>query len=156
MADKSKEIKIVRIAGTDIHGTKKLIQGLIQIKGVSFMFANAVAQVLGLDKSKRFGDLTDEEINKINDVLENTEKYNIPSWLLNRRKDWETGVDKHLIGSDVPLAVKMDIKRLQEIKSRRGMRHALGLKVRGQRLKSNARRGKTVGVKRRKGAKKGR
>ena len=150
----SGELKIIRIAGTDIYGDKKVLQGLIRIKGISHMFANAISKILELDPSKKFEDLTDAEVKKLNDILENASKYDIPHWMLNRRKDFETGQDSHLVSVDVDLTKKMDIRRLQEVRNRRGIRHSLGLKVRGQRLASNARKGKSVGVKKKKAPKK--
>ncbi len=137
---------VIRIAGTDIDGTKRLMYGLLRIKGVGFMFANAVARAAGLDPYMRCGYLTDEEIKKIEDVLANPAEYGIPGWLFNRRKDLKTGKDLHLIGTDVTLAQKEDIKRLKRIKCWRGIRHALGLKVRGQKTRTTGRKGLTVGV----------
>jgi len=72
--------------------------------------------------------------------------------LFNRRRDFDTGEDLHLIASDLKLRKEFDIKNLKEIKSYRGMRHAFGLPVRGQRTKGHFRKGAAVGV-RRKGLK---
>ncbi|MCX8146962.1 MAG: 30S ribosomal protein S13, partial [Candidatus Woesearchaeota archaeon] len=87
---------IIRIANTDLDGNKKIINELRKIKGVSFMFANALCNVANIDKAKKTGYLSDEEIDKFNDIIKNPIKYNIPPWMLNRRKDYETGEDKHL------------------------------------------------------------
>jgi small subunit ribosomal protein S13 len=77
-------------------------------------------------------------------------KYGSPRWMLNRRNDYETGDDRHLLTGDIGFVRDNDIKRLKMIKSRRGMRHMFGLPVRGQRTKSNFRKnkGKVLGVKR--------
>ncbi|RLG17601.1 30S ribosomal protein S13 [Nanoarchaeota archaeon] len=149
---------IVRIAGTDLDGSKPVYIALKGIKGVSFMFSNAVAKALNIDRRKRLGELSEKEIQKIEEALSNPIKYGIPPFLLNRRKDYATGEDKHLVSSDLELTQDMDIKRLQKIKSYRGIRHALHLPVRGQRTKSGytrppfrkQRRQMVVGVKRRK------
>ena len=61
-------------------------------------------------------------------------------------KDPETGKDVHLTGSDLDLSVKRDIDLMKEIRSWKGERHARGLKVRGQRTKTTARRGRSIGV----------
>ena len=70
-------------------------------------------------------------------------------FLLNRRKDFESGLDKHLSSTDLELQRDFDIKRLKKIKSYRGIRHAAGQPVRGQRTKAHFRknRGKSVGIK---------
>jgi len=68
---------------------------------------------------------------------------------LNRRRDLKTGKDLHLHGSDLVLTIKEDIEREKKIKSWRGVRHSLGLKVRGQRTKTTGRKHAAVGVLRR-------
>jgi len=138
----------VRIAGTDIPGELALAWGLAKIKGVGYNFAMAICRVLGLDPKMKTGFLTDEEIAKIEDVIKNPLNYGIPNWMLNRRKDYETGQDLHLVGSDLIFYVRKDIEREIRIRSWRGIRHALGYKVRGQRTHTTGRLGPTVGVKR--------
>jgi len=96
------------------------------------------------------GYLTDEEVKKIEEVLNDPAKFGIPSWMFNRRKDYYTGEDKHIIESDLTIARQEDINRLKKIRCYRGIRHELGLPCRGQRTKSTFRRGSTVGVSRRK------
>ena len=66
--------------------------------------------------------------------------------MLNRRKDRETGEDRHVVTSDLKFENEFDIKNLKKIKVYRGVRHSLGLPVRGQRTKAHFRHGKTVGV----------
>lgn len=152
----SKEFKqIVRIGGADIAGAKPLYHALRRIKGISYSFSNALCSVLSLDKRKRIGDLSDSDLKRVEDVLNNPSKYSIPAWLFNRRKDYDEGSDKHLISTDVKLRKEFDIKRLKMIKAYRGMRHAAGLPVRGQRTRAHFRKGSTVGVRRKPGVKKG-
>ncbi len=140
---------IVRIAGTDISGELSLPWGLSKIKGVGYNFAMAICRVLGLDPRMKIGFLNDAEVEKIEDVLRNPAKYGIPVWMFNRRKDYETGRDMHLVGSDLIFYARQDIEREIRIRSWRGIRHALGYKVRGQRTHTTGRLGPTVGVKRR-------
>ncbi len=152
----SKEFKqIVRIGGADIAGTKQVFHALRKIKGVSYSFSNAICVSLNIDKRRRIGDLSDAELKNVEDAINNPLKYNIPSWMLNRRKDFDDGSDKHLISTDVKLRRDFDIKRLKTIRSYRGMRHALGQPVRGQKTRSHFRTGGTVGVKKKPGMKKG-
>lgn len=140
--------QIVRIINADIMGDVGIYSALRRVSGLSYSFANAVCVVLNFDKARKVGDLSDEEVTKIEDVIKNPLKYKIPNFILNRRKDYDTGEDKHLVSSDLKLIGGFDIKRLKKIKSYKGMRHAVGLPVRGQRTKGHFRHGKTVGVKR--------
>lgn len=138
--------KLVRIVSEDIEGNMGVYAGLTKIKGVSWAVANAACIILGIDKNKKIGSLTPEEIKKISEFIKNPK---IPSYLLNRRKDFETGEDRHLSGSDLDLQREFDIKRLKKIKSYRGIRHAAGLPTRGQRTKGHFRknRAKAAGIK---------
>ena len=140
---------IVRIAGTDIPGDLKVPYGLALIKGVGVNLALTLCRLLGIDPNKRIGFLTDTEVEKIESALSNPLAVGVPAWMLNRRKDYETGKDLHLIGADLIYYVRRDIEREKRIKSWRGIRHALGLKVRGQRTATTGRLGMTIGVKRR-------
>lgn len=146
MTEKTPGFKqIVRIAETDVPGGRSMLMALKQIKGVGFSVANAVCNALNIDKEKKIGDMTDPEIREAEKLVKNPDK--LPKWMYNRRKDIETGEDKHLIGTGLKLSKDFDIKRLKKIKSYKGMRHTAGLPVRGQRTKGHFRRGKTVGVK---------
>ena len=137
---------IVRVTDTDIDGSLKVGYALTKIKGVSISLANAVLKKAGINPEIRLGLLSEEQVKKIEDVLLNPARYGTPSWLLNRRKDLETGKDLHLLSSDLVLRTKMDIDLMKKIKSWKGYRHAYGLKVRGQRTRTTGRTGKTVGV----------
>jgi len=138
---------ILRITGTDMQGTLKTVYALTEIKGISLSLSNAILKKAGVNPDVRVGLLTEAEIAKIEEIVANPAKYNIPNWLLNRRKDAETGKDTHIISADLVLKTKMDIDHAKEIRSWRGYRHAYGLKVRGQRTKTTGRAGKALGVK---------
>jgi len=140
---------IVRLAGKDLDGTRKVAYALTQIKGINIRLADAIVKKVEVPPDKRLGFLSEAEIRRIEDAILNINNYNIPSWLLNRRKDLESGKDIHLITSDLDLKMKEDIEREQAIKSWRGYRHSYGLKVRGQRTRTTGRKGRSVGVKKR-------
>ena len=74
----------------------------------------------------------------------------VPYWMVNRAADIETGNDIHLTGQEIKLTLEEDINRLRTMKCYRGVRHASGNKVRGQRGRSNGRGGLTLGVSRKK------
>jgi len=141
--DKRYDERIIRILSEDIEGKKTVYVGLTQIKGVSWSFSNAVCKILGIDKKRKIGSLTDEEIKKISEFIKNP---SLPEYILNRRKDFSTGQNLHLVGSDLELRKEFDIKRLKKIKSYRGIRHSAGLPVRGQRTKSNFRKNRRKGA----------
>ncbi len=135
--------KVVRILSEDIEGNSRLNSGLTKIKGVSWTISNAACKKLGLDKNRRIGSLSAEEIKKISDFLKNAE---LPNFLFNRNSDFETGKNLHKIGTDLELQTEFDIKRLKKIKSYRGIRHGAGLPLRGQRTKSNFRKNRRKGA----------
>jgi len=137
---------IVRMAGTNLEGSDKLGYGLAKIKGVSINLAEAVIKVAELDPSMRVGNLNEKELTRIEEVLRDPSKHGIPPWLLNYRKESQTGNSLHLIGSDLMFRVKSDIDFMKKLKTWKGVRHSLGLKVRGQRTKTTARKGRVVGV----------
>jgi len=136
---------ILRIANTDLNGEKPIVMALQKIKGVSHMYASAMCYVCGIDKRKKAGDLTEAEEKRLNDMIRTPRQAGIPEWMLNRRNDPEVGEDVHLIGSDIAYVRENDIKRMKKVKSNKGMRHAAGLPVRGQRTKSNFRKNKKKG-----------
>jgi small subunit ribosomal protein S13 len=140
------EDKLVRILAKDIEGKLKIYVGLTKIKGISWAFSNTICKKLNLDKNRKIGSLSKEEIDKINDFVKNP---NVSSYLLNRRNDFETGKDKQLVGNDLEMQKDADVSRLKKIKSYRGQRHSLGLPMRGQRTRSHFRRNKkkSVGIK---------
>ncbi|MCX6706617.1 MAG: 30S ribosomal protein S13 [Candidatus Woesearchaeota archaeon] len=141
---------ILRVANTDLDGNKPILSAMKKIKGVSFMFANMVCKIAKIDEKKKVGYLSDEDAKVLDDIIRNPLKYNAPVWMLNRRKDYETGEDKHINTGDIDFYKGTDIKRLKVIKSYKGVRHSEGQPVRGQRTKSNFRKnkGKVMGVKR--------
>jgi len=138
---------ILRIMGTDMQGTLKTVYALTKIKGVSLSLSNAILKKAEVNSDLRVGFLTETEINRIEEIVKEPEKYNLPTWLFNKRKNAETGKDSHLISADLVLRTKTDIDEAKEIRSWRGYRHSYGLKVRGQHTKTTGRAGKALGVK---------
>ncbi len=147
---KQQYFSIVRIVQADIPGNKKILIGLTYIKGVSWSISNAICKILKIDSNRKIADLNEKEIEIITEFLKNPK---FPSFLVNRRKDFETGKDSHLITSQLDMKKEFDIRRLKKIRSYRGLRHAFGHPTRGQRTKSHFRakgKKKAVGVKRKK------
>ncbi len=137
---------IVRVANVDLPGEKKIRFALTKIKGLGINFADAVCSVAKVNRHTKAGHLKEEEVSRLSGAILNPAA--IPSWMFNRKKDYETGEDKHLTMGTLLFYKDNDLKRLKKIKSYRGLRHQKGLPVRGQRTRSNFRRskGKVVGV----------
>jgi len=132
--------------GNDLDGTRNVAYALTKIRGVDIRLANAIIKKAGIPLEKRLGFLSDIEIRKIEEIVRNLENYDLPSWLLNRRKDLETGKDLHITTSDLDLQTKTDIERKKTLRSWQGYRHSYGLRVRGQRTRTTGRKGKAVSV----------
>jgi len=147
---------LVRVAQTDLDGNKKIGYALRKVKGINHMFSNMILSISGINPEKKAGNLNEEEVKRLEEVIFQPVKFGAPEWMLNRRKDPETGEDGHLLTNDLKFVKDNDIKNMRRIKTYKGMRHSYGLPVRGQRTKSNFRRTKgrgknsALGVKRKK------
>lgn len=141
MAEQIKQL--IRLFDADIDGNKPLLQALTKIKGISHSFSNAICNKLDLDKTKKIGLLSQQELKKIEETLSNPP---IPSYLFNRQKDYDTGDNIHILGNKLKFRKDFDIKRLTAIKSYKGLRYQQGLPVRGQRTRAHFRKGKSMGV----------
>ena len=155
MAKKQAEDKgirnIVRVLETNLDGSKPVSLAIRRVKGVSFMLSNAICQKFDAP-GKKVGDLTEAEIKNLEDIITDPMKHGIPIWMLNRRSDPETGTDRHLSVSTLDFTRGMDINEMKKKKSYRGVRHIQNLPVRGQRTRGSFRKGKVVGVSKKKAA----
>ena len=144
--------KIIRLMRKDLPGEVAIESALRSLKGVSFMTARVIRMKAGFDSNMKMGDLTDAELGTIEKILETPHSFELPSWLLNRRKDPESGIDTHLVETNLMLANREDLTKMKKIKSYRGVRHMFNLRSRGQRTRSTGRKNKTIGVQRKKSA----
>jgi len=108
---------MARIIGIDLPNKKRAEIGLTYIFGIGRTRAKSILHRTGIDENKKIGDLTEEEITRIRQLLE----------------------DEGAVEGDLRKEVSMNIKRLIEMGSYRGLRHRRGLPVRGQRTHTNAR-----------------
>ncbi len=136
---------ILRLAGNDVDGEKPAFVALTDLNGIGVRISEILIERLGYPRHKKIGHISDEDVEKLEDMLENLEEI-IPPWLLNRRKDWESGEDLHLFGMELKQTNNDDINRMRMVRCYRGIRHESGHKVRGQRTRSNGRKGLTLGV----------
>jgi len=141
---------IVHLVGKDLSGKLTLSTALRQVKGVGMrlapIFSEFISKELGISKDTYIGKFNEEQIEKIEKTIQSPRSFGVPGWLLNRRKDLETGKDVHLVGADLTFAVKQDIEREKELYTWRGFRHIYAKKVRGQHTRTSGRRGMTMGV----------
>jgi small subunit ribosomal protein S13 len=147
---KDSEFKyIVRIAETDIPGEQKLAYALPSIKGIGQRISNALITQLKLDPVRPAGELDDENVVRLEEAIR-AAAGSVPTWLTNRQRDYDSGEDMHQVSIELKMTQEEDINRLKKIKCYRGVRHASGHKVRGQRTYSNGRHGLALGVSRKK------
>ena len=109
---------MARIAGVDLPREKRIEIGLTYIYGIGRTSSNRILEKAGVNPDTRVRDVTDEEVGKIRDAIEELQ---IP------------------VEGDLRREIALNIKRLQEIGCYRGIRHRKGLTVRGQKTKTNAR-----------------
>ena len=137
----------IRISKTDITGEFPLEYALQDITGIGRAMAKAILRLAELDGKKQAGYLLDEDVKKIEAILEDPAKHGIPSWMFNRKRDPYTDKDKHLIESDLTMAVQEDITTMKKIRCYRGIRHELNLPVRGQCTRTHFKKMKKRGKK---------
>ena len=140
---------ILRMADTDMDGLKPLASALTAVKGVGPRTALQICKNTGFEPNRLAGFLNAEQQEQLRLAIE-TYAEHVPLWMLNRQRDLETGAEIHLTGQHVKFSLKDDIDRLRTMRSYRGIRHATGNKVRGQRGRSNGRGGLTLGVSKKK------
>ena len=136
---------IVRIVNTDIDGNKPTVVGLQSIKGVGKRVAEIVVHKAGVDRLEKIGAVEEAKVEEMAKLIATYSDY-APTWATNRQNDYETGEDQHIVGTDLDIVLKDDLNRLKMIRCYRGLRHETGHKVRGQRTRSNGRKGLTLGV----------
>ncbi len=108
---------MARIAGVDLPKNKRVVIGLTSIYGIGTSSSEKILEQAGVDHNKKVSDLTDDEVNKIRNIITSEIK----------------------VEGALKTEVQANIKRLMDIGSYRGKRHRRGLPVRGQRTKTNAR-----------------
>ncbi len=142
---------IVRIANKDLNGKLKIPKALMQLNGINHRTGKIIAKTFeketGIKWDSKLGEITEDKDKKMEEIILNPKKFKIPIWSLNRRKEYETGEDKHLIMGELQFSERNILQRLSKIKSYRGLRRSWGLTVRGQKTKSTHRgTGPAVGV----------
>merc|ERR1712126_145084 len=138
---------IIRLYNTNIDGTKKVAFSMTNIKGIGMRFAKAIVLKAQIDPTKFAGEMTPEEIDKIQAIIADPVEYGIPEYFLNHQKNFTTGKSTQLVGVKLAGALRELIELSKKHKAIRGCRLAMGLKRRGQRTNANGRRTKAFGGK---------
>ncbi|GAA5809258.1 ribosomal 40S subunit protein S18B [Mucor flavus] len=141
---------IIRLLNTNVDGRVKIQIALTSVKGVGRRFANIACKKADIDLTKRAGELSSEELERIVTILQNPAQYKIPNWFLNRQKDIVDGKSSQVISNVLDTKYRDDLERLKKIRAHRGLRHYWGVRVRGQHTKTTGRRGRVVGVSKKK------
>ncbi|OTF82201.1 40S ribosomal protein S18-like protein [Euroglyphus maynei] len=123
---------------------------LTSIKGIGRRFSNIVCKKADVDLNKRAGELSEEEVERLITIISNPRQFKIPNWFLNRQKDIRDGKYSQVTSNNLDTKLREDLERLKKIRAHRGLRHYWGLRVRGQHTKTTGRRGRTVGVSKKK------
>nr|YP_010728717.1 ribosomal protein S13 [Phymatolithon calcareum]WEA76882.1 ribosomal protein S13 [Phymatolithon calcareum] len=108
---------MARISGIDLPKNKRIERALTYIYGIGLSCSQKILQKIKINPNKHVGELNDKEITDIRNILEN----------------------EYIIEGDLRRLESINIKRLMEINSYRGKRHRIGLPLRGQRTRTNAR-----------------
>ncbi|KAJ3114445.1 ribosomal 40S subunit protein S18B [Phlyctochytrium bullatum] len=149
--DRNQFQHILRLLNTNIDGKRKVMYSLTHIKGVGRRFSNLVCKKADVDLTKRAGEMSNDELERIVTIMQNPQQYKIPNWFLNRQKDIKDGKYTHSVANVLDNKLREDLERLKKIRAHRGLRHYWGVRVRGQHTKTTGRRGRTVGVAKKKG-----
>ncbi|MCL4327955.1 MAG: 30S ribosomal protein S13 [Candidatus Thermoplasmatota archaeon] len=137
---------IVRIGNRDLDGERNVRSALSDVKGIGMRLADVIIKKLGIEGKRRIGDLDEVTLDKVRTYLESKEYEGIPEWALNHRSEIVSGRSYNLISNDLDLQLQDDVNMMRKVRSYKGVRHETGHKVRGQRTRSNGRKGLAIGV----------
>ncbi|MCL5427865.1 MAG: 30S ribosomal protein S13 [Candidatus Marsarchaeota archaeon] len=144
------ETSIIRMAGRDINGSYNVTRGLMQIKGIGHNMAMAISkgysEKYNVPSDTALGTLSDEQIAQLESLIKEPAGAGVPQYLLNRRRDPETGLDMHVAGTDLVVKTRQDVDLGIRTQTWIGSRHQYGQRVRGQRTRNTGRTGTTIGV----------
>ena len=136
---------ILRMADSDIDGLRPISIGLTSIKGIGMRTSQQICRLADIDSKALGGHLSDDEQDRLRNSIDEYAT-TVPWWLVNRQRDLGTNEDAHIVATEVKMTRDDDVDRIAGVKAYRGMRHRSGHKVRGQRLRSNGRKGSSLGV----------
>ena len=136
---------IVRVANTDLDGTRPVALALTGVRGVGLRVSETTCRLAHVNPAERIGNLGEPVTEGIEAVLASFPT-RVPGWMVNHTTEPVGGDSPHYIGPDVDTRRRDDVNVMKMIRSYRGVRHERGQKVRGQRTRSNGRTGMAAGV----------
>ncbi len=136
---------IVRVANTDLDGTRSTALALTRVKGVGLRLAETTCRLAHVDPHEMIGNLPEATVDGFETLLQSLPTQ-VPSWMVNHPTEPILGETVHLFGPDLDTRKRDDVNVMKMIRSYRGVRHERGQKVRGQRTRSNGRTGMAAGV----------
>jgi len=136
---------IVRVANTDLDGTRPAGLALTGVRGVGLRIAEATCRLAQVNPAEMIGNLPEPTVEILETTL-GTLPTKMPRWMVNHPNEPFLGESPHLIGPDLETRRRDDINVMKMVRSYRGVRHERGQKVRGQRTRSNGRTGMAAGV----------
>ncbi|UYV76549.1 RpS18 [Cordylochernes scorpioides] len=142
--------ELLRVYNTNLDGKRKVPYALRQIKGVGRRFGYMICRANGIDPARHAGTMNEKELEQLQATIADPISYRIPKWALNRNRDHKDGKTSQVTSSALETKLRDDLERLKKIRAHRGLRHFWGLRVRGQHTKTTGRRGRTVGVSKKK------
>uniref|UniRef100_G3UMR5 Small ribosomal subunit protein uS13 n=1 Tax=Loxodonta africana TaxID=9785 RepID=G3UMR5_LOXAF len=141
---------ILRVLNTNIDGRRKIAFAITAIKGVGRRYAHVVLRKADIDLTKRAGELTEDEVERVITIMQNPRQYKIPDWFLNRQKDVKDGKYSQVCWSAGGCPIRIGVRDLISLPASKLPSCILVLRVRGQHTKTTGRRGRTVGVSKKK------
>ncbi len=136
---------IVRVANSDLDGTRPTALALTTVPGVGLRVAETACHLARVDPTERIGELPEPTVEGIEATL-TTLNAKVPAWMVNHRTEPVLGTTVHYVGVELETRRRDDVNQMRMIRSYRGVRHERGQKVRGQRTRSNGRTGMAAGV----------
>merc|ERR1712242_496320 len=110
------------MGNTNLEGKRNTMFAITAIKGVGRRFANIALKKADIDMSKRAGELTEDEVEKVITIISNPRQYKIPDWFLNRQKDERDGKFSQVLANALDNKLREDLERLKKIRAHRGLR----------------------------------
>lgn len=136
---------IVRVANSDLDGTRPAALALTGVRGVGLRIAETTCHLAHVDPAKMIGEFDETTVEGIESTLAALPS-KVPKWMVNHPTEPVAGESPHYFGPDLDTRRRDDVNVMKMIRSYRGVRHERGQKVRGQRTRSNGRTGMAAGV----------
>jgi len=136
---------IVRVANTDLDGTRATALALTGVRGVGLRIAEVACRLSQVNATEMIGNLPETTVEGLETTLGSIAA-KMPPWMVNHPHEPLVGESPHYVGPDLETRRRDDINVMKMIRSYRGVRHERGQKVRGQRTRSNGRTGMAAGV----------